>query len=298
MQDSRVKVGQIELQVREYEHPGDTIIFLHFSGANLIMWQKAVPYFQDRYRLLLVDLRGHGKSDSPLNGYDMDNMAGDVVGLMDCLNLEHAHIVGSSLGAEVGLSLAANYPQRVISLVCDGALSSEFGPYGTWEGSQEEFETYVSHQLEKMHNTPESIFSSADALVDKSRHSLEEIGWWNADVEAMEKYGAIKLEDGNYTKAFRKFARENYMQHYFYYHLEEYYPRVRCRLLMLPGEDVLENAREKTAMEGLRQLAPHARIAAIAGWQHPYGWMLDPEAACQEVLIFLNQVEKGVSDSI
>lgn len=295
MQDRRVKVGQIELQVREYERPGAAIIFLHFSGANLMMWQKAVPYFQARYRLVLVDLRGHGKSDTPPDGYDMDHMAGDVVGLMDCLRLERAHIIGSSLGAEVGLSLAANYPQRVISLACDGALSSEYGPYGTWEGSEEEFETYVSQQLEKMHNTPESVYPSVDALVEKSRQTLEEIGWWNAEVEAMEKYGAVMLDDGNYTKAFRKFARENYMQHYFHYRLEEYYPRVRCPLLTLPGEDVFESAREKNAMEGLMQLAPHARIAAVAGWQHPYGWMLDPAGICQEVLNFLTQAKSSTS---
>ena len=102
MRDMSVDVGQIELQVREYEHPADAIIFLHFSGANLMMWQKVVPYFRDRFHLFLVDLRGHGKSDSPPNGYHMDAMARDVAGMMDYLNLERAHIIGSSLGAEVG----------------------------------------------------------------------------------------------------------------------------------------------------------------------------------------------------
>jgi hypothetical protein len=57
---------------------------------------------------------------------------------------------------------------------------------------------------------------------------------------------------------------------------------------MLPGEDVFENTSEKAAMEGLRQLAPPARIAAVAGWQHPYGWMLDPAGACQAILEFLD----------
>ncbi len=149
MQDMRVKVNQIELQIREYKQEGDAIIFLHFSGANLMMWQRVVPYFQDRYRLILVDLRGHGKSDRPETGYHVDEMARDVVGIMEHLKLERAHIVGSSLGAEVGLSLAANYPEKVISLVCDGALSSEYGPYGTWEGSETDFEEHVAGQTGK-----------------------------------------------------------------------------------------------------------------------------------------------------
>lgn len=288
MHVNRVNAGQIELQVQEYERAADVIIFLHFSAANLTMWQKAVSYFEDRYHLILVDLRGHGKSGTPLVGYHMDDMARDVVGLMDHLRLERAHIVGSSLGAEVGLNLAAGYPERVISLVCDGALASEFGPYGTWESDLAGFEAHVEHQLERMHNTPETIYPSVEALVENSRKSLEPMGWWNGDVEAMERYGAIELDEGGYVKSFRKFAREEYMRHYFHYRLEDYYRRVQCPLLMLPGADVLENAREQAALEGLCQLAPGARIADIIGWQHPYGWMLDPAKACRVILEFLD----------
>ena len=82
MQALRVKVDGIELQIREYEREGEAIIFLHFSGGNVMVWQPAVPYFQDRYHLILVDLRGHGKSDRPATGYHIDEMARDVVGVM------------------------------------------------------------------------------------------------------------------------------------------------------------------------------------------------------------------------
>ncbi len=291
MIDKRVKVSQIELQVREYEHPGEAIIFLHFSGANLMMWSRALPYFIEKYRMLLVDLRGHGKSDAPENGYHMDDMARDVVGMMEMLHLERAHIVGSSLGAEVGLSQAANYPERVISLVCDGALASEYGPYGIWEGSQAEFEEHVTRVLEKMHARPETVYPSVEALVENSRAGLEEIGWWNESVEAMERYSAVKLGEGKYTQAFRKFAREEYMQHYFHYRLEDYYRRLQCPVLMLPGEDVYGNEAEKAAMEGLSALPPQLQIAAVSGWQHPYGWMIDPQGVCEEILKFLASVK-------
>jgi pimeloyl-ACP methyl ester carboxylesterase len=146
MQEMRVKVNQVELQVRDYGGDGEGVIFLHFSGANLMMWQPILPYFQDDYRLILVDLRGHGKSDKPETGYHMDEMAGDVIGIMEHLELDRAHIVGSSLGGEVGLSLAANFPDKVISLVCEGAPYSEYGPYSTWEGSEADFEGHVTRQ--------------------------------------------------------------------------------------------------------------------------------------------------------
>jgi pimeloyl-ACP methyl ester carboxylesterase len=294
MQEMRVKVNQIELQIREYEQEGDAIIFLHFSGANLMMWQRIIPYFQGSYRLILMDLRGHGKSDKPETGYHMDEMARDVVGVMHQLKLERAHIVGSSLGAEVGLSLAANYPEKVVSLVCDGALSCEYGPYGTWEGSEADFEAYIANQLEKMHETPEKIYPSVDAIVDKSREGLTEIGWWNEYVEAMERYGAYKVDEGMYTKAFRKYAREDYFTNYFHYRLEDYYKRVKCPLLMVPGADVFENGREMAAMEGLKALASQAEIVKVGGWEHPYGWLIEPEGMCKAILKFLGEINPSL----
>ena len=289
MKEMRVKVNQVGLQIQDNEHSGEAIIFLHFSGANLMMWQRILPYFQDHYRLILIDLRGHGKSDKPESGYHMDDLARDVLGIMQHLKLERAHIVGSSLGAEVGLSLAANYPEKVLSLVCDGALSSEFGPYGTWEGTETQFEEHVLSQLAKMRDVPEKIYPSVDALIERSREVLEKVGMWNEYVEAMERYGAFKLDEGKYTKGFRKQALLAYMQHYFHYRFEDYYRKVKCPLLMTPGEELFGNEREKAAMEGLCVLAERGNIVTVSAWDHPYGWLLNPDQMCGAILKFLRE---------
>ncbi len=288
LQEIRVKTNQIELQIRDYEHEGAAVIFLHFGGANLMMWQRVVPYFQDRYRLALVDLRGHGKSDRPETGYHIDEMARDVVGVMRQLGLEQAHIVGSSLGAEVGLSLAANNPEKVLSLVCEGALASEFGPYSAWEGTEAEFEAGVAHRLNQIRTAPEAVFPSEDALIENRQQALEEHGLWNEYMEAIERYGVFQLGEGRFVRAWRKYAREDYMRHYFHYRFEDYYQNVKCPILMLPDEGIFANRREKAAMEGLRELAAHARIAAVPGWVHPFGWLLDPAAGSKAVLEFLD----------
>jgi pimeloyl-ACP methyl ester carboxylesterase len=291
MQGKRVQVNQIELQIQKCGADGESIIFLHYSGANLMMWQRVIPYFQDQYRLILVDLRGHGKSDKPETGYHIDEMGRDVIGMMQHLKLERSHIVGSSLGAEVGLSIAANYPEKVLSLVCDGALSSEYGAYGTWEGSETDFEEHVARQLEQMRNTPETIFPSVDALVAASREVFEKYGWWNQYVEAVVRYGAYKVDEGKYVRGFRKQAMENYMEYYFHCRFEDYYRKVKCPLLMLPGKDLLANEREKAAMEGLRELAEQGEIVEVSGWEHPYGWLLDPEEVSIAVLKFLGDTK-------
>jgi 2-succinyl-6-hydroxy-2,4-cyclohexadiene-1-carboxylate synthase len=284
--DKRLSVNQIELQIQDYPHPGAALIFLHFSGANLMMWSRAVPYFQEDYRVILVDLRGHGRSDRPESGYHMDDMARDVLGIMDQLHLEQAHIIGSSLGAEVGLSMAASYPQRVLSLVCDGALSSESGPYGTWDGSEAEFEAHVTGRLAKMRANPEKTFPSVEALLASRREIFAPIGWWNETVAAMERYGAVQIGDNRYVGGLRKAALVDYMTHYFHYRFEEFYPRVQCPLLLVAEEEI-EDEREAAAMAGLCALAAQGEIRRIPGWQHPYGWLLDPEAICREILDFL-----------
>ncbi len=289
MQDLRINAGSIELQVREYEREGDAIIFMHFGGANLVMWQSVVPYFRDDYRLILVDLRGHGKSDKPQTGYHIDEMARDVIGVMAHFGLERAHIVGSSLGAEVGLSMAANYPAKVISLVCDGALYSEYGPFGVWEGSETEFRAHVARTLEKRRDAAEPVFDSVDALVDESRQVFERYGWWNENVEALERYDACEIDEGKYTSSWRKRAILDYLEHYFEYRFEDYYRRVKCPVLMLSDEKDARDEPIKTAMKKLSELAG-AEIVALPGWVHPYGWMLNPEGVSKVVLEFLSRV--------
>lgn len=290
MKELRVRTNGIEMQVRNYERKGDTVVFLHFSGANLIMWERALPHFLDRYRVLLVDLRGHGKSEAPESGYHMDAMARDVVGVLRHLGIERAHVVGSSMGAEVGLALAANHADAVISLACDGALYGDYGPYGAWEGTGDGYRESIARLLEKMRAAPEAAFPSVDALVAASRAALEPIGWWNVRVEAMERYGARRMDDGTWRKSFPKPARIDYMEQYFQYRLDDYYRRISCPLLMMPERDDLRNARVKAAMEGLRSLAAHARIEVVDGWVHPYGWLLDPGDMCRTVLRFLHTI--------
>ncbi len=77
------------------------------------------------------------------------------------------------------------------------------------------------------------------------------------------------------------------MRHYYHYRFEDYYRRVKCPILMLPDEDIFENECSQAAMEGLCRLAAQAKIVRVPGWVHPYGWLLQPEAASKAVLDFL-----------
>jgi 2-succinyl-6-hydroxy-2,4-cyclohexadiene-1-carboxylate synthase len=288
MNEKRVPVNGVEIQIREYDGDGDAIVFLHFSGANLMMWQPVLPYFQGRFHVVLADLRGHGKSSAPEDGYHMDEMAKDIVGVMQYLGIEKAHVVGSSLGAEVGLGMAANHPDRVISLVCEGALYSEYGPFGIWQGSEQEFNAHVAGRLEKIRSRPEPIYDSIESLMEDNRKMYREMGLWNEYIEAMIRYGTREVEGGKIGKSWGKRTSENYASHYFYSLFEDYYRRIQCPILMLPDEDLMNSGPEKTAMYGLQQLAANCQITEVNAWSHPYGWLLTPEMGSRAVLNFIS----------
>jgi pimeloyl-ACP methyl ester carboxylesterase len=106
---------------------GEPVILLHGGLANSNYWGHQVQALQDRYQVIVMDSRGHGRStrDNAPFGYDL--MASDVVGLMDFLKIPNATIVGWSDGAIIGLDLAMKHPDRVRSLFAFAANSDPSG---------------------------------------------------------------------------------------------------------------------------------------------------------------------------
>lgn len=290
MQNEKIYLNNTGIQIQDYQGDNPPVIFLHYGGGNLKTWRNAVPFFSNHYRAILIDLRGHGHSDRPKIGNNIDTMAEDVVAVMDYLKITTANIVGSSLGAEVGLSIAANHPERVNSLVCEGAFHSEYGPFSLWNGSESEFKEHVMETLRNLDDTPEEEFSSIDDLVDQIRTAYLKYNWWNDTVEAVTRYDALELPNGSFTYGWRKHSKRDYMQSYFICRFEDYYRRVLCPVLMVPGDREMKNKQFRALVEALRIISPKAEMVEVKGWIHPYGWLLDCESMCREILKFLGRV--------
>ncbi len=98
---------------------GDPILMLHGVTDNGMCWKRVALALQDRYDIIMMDARGHGKTDSPNDGYGIEDRAADVAGLIDGLGLEKVVLFGHSMGAETATATASAYPSKIRALILE-----------------------------------------------------------------------------------------------------------------------------------------------------------------------------------
>jgi pimeloyl-ACP methyl ester carboxylesterase len=118
----------------------EDLVMVHGLATNLAFWYfNYAPEFSRRFRVTLLDLRGHGRSEMPAEGYSPTDLARDLGGLLDHLGIDKAHLVAHSFGGVVALKFACEQPQRVRSLVladCHIAAVRRLGPQRDWPYGQ------------------------------------------------------------------------------------------------------------------------------------------------------------------
>ena len=106
---------------------GEPVVLLHGGLANSNYWGHQVPVLAERYRVIVMDSRGHGRSTRDERPYGYALMASDVLGLMDFLKVPKAAVVGWSDGAILGLEMAIHHPARLTKLFAFAANSDPSG---------------------------------------------------------------------------------------------------------------------------------------------------------------------------
>lgn len=86
-------------------------------GSITVQWSDFVEPLAKRYHLVLVDLRGHGRSENQAPALMPDQMVQDLLGLLDHLNIESTHVAGYDMGGYLGLMLHLTEPRRVRTLL-------------------------------------------------------------------------------------------------------------------------------------------------------------------------------------
>ena len=108
----------------EIEGSGPDLILIHGFASNMEdNWKNSnwVKTLKDSYRVILIDNRGHGKSDKPKNADDYGiKMVEDVIKLLDHLSIGKANIFGYSMGSRITLNLILRYPERIKCAILGG----------------------------------------------------------------------------------------------------------------------------------------------------------------------------------
>ncbi len=117
----KVKVGDINMYY-EIHGEGEPLVLIPGMGANVERAFMDIPVFSRVYKVVAFDPRGAGRTDAPAIPYTIKMMADDLAGLLDVINIESAHIHGSSMGGMIAQELALHYADRVRSLIlaCTG----------------------------------------------------------------------------------------------------------------------------------------------------------------------------------
>lgn len=147
------QVGNMEMYY-EKMGVGDPVVFLHSGySRGILAFASQMLDFQRKYTCYYPDFRGHGRTRCERLEWNTPQLAEDVAAFMDRLHIPRAHLIGYSLGANVGLYIAVNNPEKVATLTtigtsgfCDPIGVEEFEP--EWLISHEKFET-INQMIER-----------------------------------------------------------------------------------------------------------------------------------------------------
>lgn len=128
--------ARVEVHVRRW-HRGERrpVLLVHGLASNARLWDGvAVALSGAGHPVAAVDLRGHGRSAKPDEGYDVPTVAGDVRSLLDALGWERPLVAGQSWGGNVALELAARWPEALGALACvDGGTIELHRRFPDWD---------------------------------------------------------------------------------------------------------------------------------------------------------------------
>jgi pimeloyl-ACP methyl ester carboxylesterase len=116
------------LHYTTYTHTPEApwVTFVHGAGGSSSIWYKQIKDFRKEFNVLLIDLRGHGKSKKlkpfPFARYSFEMLGNEVIEVLDHLKIKTSHFVGISLGTIIIRELAERFPERISSMIMGGAV--------------------------------------------------------------------------------------------------------------------------------------------------------------------------------
>ena len=128
MDSGYADINGLHLYYEIHGDGGTPLVLLHGGVMTIeLTYAVAAPALTQRHRVISVDFQAHGRTADIDSDLTYANLASDVVGLLDHLGIERAHVIGHSMGGGTALELAVNHPERLLSVV---PISASVRPEG------------------------------------------------------------------------------------------------------------------------------------------------------------------------
>ena len=147
---ARVEVDGVTINY-DVQGDGEALLLIPYLSADHACYAFQLPAYTEHFSCIAIDLPGTGESDKPPGPYSTATYAEQVAGFLGAIGVEQAHVAGVSLGAAVGMHLAARHPGRVRSLSLHSA----------WDAS----DVYLTRVVEMWRTLAESAPTVADAVI-------------------------------------------------------------------------------------------------------------------------------------
>jgi len=193
---------------------GHPLLLLHGVGCCSDDWNGAVTHFRGKFRAILTDARGHGRSSNPAGNWQLADFISDLVLILDRLGIERTHVAGFSMGGLLAQGLALRHPERIEKLAI----------IATTSGRTREEQAQVEERLSFIRSNPAELYFDKYAskrwfTLDFSRNYPEIIDSARRAIVANDREG--------YTKAYEMLARND---------LGPELHRIKHKTLVLTGE--------------------------------------------------------------
>jgi pimeloyl-ACP methyl ester carboxylesterase len=242
---------------------GTPVVLIHGYTDNARDWVPLIPYLDPHLHLIVVDLRGHGRSSKPDCCYTRLDFAYDIRLLLDALHIDRADIVGHSLGSIIGQTFAEYWPERTRRVVL---ISSSGGPrQGVPHKPAYDYASAIRKLKEPI--DPDSPFM---------------IEWWasptpvDADFLRRQRRDAAAIPLRVWLAVLDQGLIDN--------DLQATLPKLTAPTLLLWGSK--DPIMEEEVRQTLRAALPHAQVQIFAGLGHNPLWE-DPQACARAINGFL-----------
>jgi len=258
----------VEIALAVWEGKGKTVLCVHGISASCRCWDNVAEALIPQHEVLAMDLRGRGLSEKPASGYSISHHCRDIEALLKHQDINQVIILGHSLGALIGLELAARFPEKVKRLILvdgGGQLTKE---------QREKVFAGIQPTLDRLGK----IFPSKEAYLDlmKSNPLLQP---WTSMLETYYLYELEEADGGVRSRVKAEHIKEE-AENLTGYDVTGFYSRIKCPVLILRAPEGMTTPDnillpEKALEKMLREIF-NVKYVDIPGTNH-YSIVMQPD---------------------